>query len=138
MKKEPDSVNLDGHSLAMLDQKAAGGKEGTAKGKGNQVVLCRIGDKNLQGDRVHCVLYPADESPLELGGTAYGTFDELLEGLGGVCARDLDCGRGARAWSRRGWAGRVQGEKQRADVMRVISLRILTAERCAIYLEPAD
>lgn len=66
----------------MLDKKAAGGNDGIGSGEGKKVVLCRIGDREGQGDRVQCVLWPAEESTLTLGGLEYGNFDELIEGHG--------------------------------------------------------
>ena len=66
----------------MLDKKAAGGKAGTGNAEGNKVVLCRIGDKEGQGDEVQCVLMSAEESTLTLGGLDYRTFNQLLQGEG--------------------------------------------------------
>lgn len=66
----------------MLDKKAAGGKDGAGNEKGDKVVLCRIGDREGQGDNVHCVLMSAETSTLTLSGIEYGTFDQLIEGKG--------------------------------------------------------
>lgn len=66
----------------MLDKTAAGGKDGARNEERDKVVLCRIGDREGRGDKVHCVLISAEESTLTLGGLQYGTFDQLLEGKG--------------------------------------------------------
>lgn len=77
LKNKPESVDLDGRFFGVLDRKAA-----VDDGEGGQVVLCRIGDKEGQGDEVHGVLMLAKESTLTLGGMEYGTFDQLIEGKG--------------------------------------------------------
>lgn len=82
LKNKPDGVDLDGKFFGVLDKKAAGGKDETENGAGNNVVLCRIGDTEGQGNKVQCVLMSAEESTLTLGGMEYGTFDQLLEGKG--------------------------------------------------------
>lgn len=82
MKNKPDGVDLEGKFFGVLDKKAAGGKDGTENGEGNKVVLCRIGDREGQGDEVQCVLMSAEESTLTLSGMEYGTFDQLIEGKG--------------------------------------------------------
>ncbi len=66
----------------MLDKEAAGGKDGAGNGEGNKVVLCGIGDREGQGNKVQSVLVLAEESTLTLGGMEDGTFDQLIEGKG--------------------------------------------------------
>jgi len=79
LKNKPDKVDLEGRFFGVLDKKAAaGGKDG----KENKVVLCRIRDKEGQGDKVQCVLWSARKSTLTLGGMESGDFDELIEGQG--------------------------------------------------------
>jgi len=74
LKNKPDKVDLEGRFFSVLDKKAAG--------KENKVVLCRIGDKEGQGDKVQCVLWSAEKSTLTLGGIESGDFDELIRGKG--------------------------------------------------------
>ena len=74
LKNKPDKVDLEGKFFGILDQEAAG--------KENKVVLCRIGDKEGQGDKVQCVLWSAWKSTLTLGRTESGDFDELIKGNG--------------------------------------------------------
>lgn len=78
LRNKPDKVLLEGKFFGVLDKRASGGKDG----KENKVVLCRIGDKDGQGDKVQCVLMSAEESTLTLGGMEYGNFDGLIEGKG--------------------------------------------------------
>ena len=83
----------------MLDKKAAGGKAGTGNAEGNKVVLCRIGDKEGQGDEVQCVLMSAEESTLTLGGLVFGNFVQLCLGVGLYVPEIYvfgDWGRGSR------------------------------------------
>lgn len=75
-------MNLEGKFFGVLDKKATGGKDGAGNEKENKVAVCRIGDKEGQGDKVQCVLMSAKESTLMLGGMEYGNFDELIEGRG--------------------------------------------------------
>lgn len=78
LRNKPYKVDLDGRFFAVLDKKAGGGEDGD----GHMVVLCRIGDKEGQGDKVHCMLWSAKESLLTLSGLDYGDFDNFLEGKG--------------------------------------------------------
>ncbi|MCJ1348139.1 hypothetical protein MMC31_006370 [Peltigera leucophlebia] len=83
LKNKPDGVDLEGKFFGVLDKKAAGcGKDGARNEEGDKVVLCRIGDREGHGDKVHCVLMSAEESTLTLSGIEYGTFDQLIEGKG--------------------------------------------------------
>ncbi len=77
MKNKPDKVDLEGRFFGVLDKKAAAGGNDE---KEKKVVLCRIGDKEGQGDKVQCVLWSAEGSTLTLGGMEYGNFDELIKG----------------------------------------------------------
>jgi len=74
LRNKRDKVDLEGKIFGVLDKKAAG--------KENKVVLCRIGDKEGQADKVQCVFWSARKSTLTLGGMESGDFDELIEGQG--------------------------------------------------------
>ena len=63
-------MDLESRFFAVLDKKAETGS----------VALCRIGDEDLQGDELSCVLVKAEESSLMLAGMEYG-------GLGGIGAQ---------------------------------------------------
>lgn len=79
---KPDKLDLEGRFFGVLEKNAADRKDGTGNVEGNKVVLCRIGDKEGQGNKVQCVLMSAEESSLTLSGMEYGTFDHLIEGKG--------------------------------------------------------
>ena len=72
LSKKPENTYLDGHFFAVLDKKA----------KQSKVVLCRIGDDELKGDALSCVLMPAEDSSLTLSGMEYGTWEELVDDAG--------------------------------------------------------
>ena len=72
LTKKPNSVDLEDKFFAVLDKKAEKG----------MVALCRIGNREGEGDEVSCVLMKAEESSLTLAGMEYGTWEELLHGRG--------------------------------------------------------
>lgn len=65
-------MDLESRFFAVLDKKAETGS----------VALCRIGDRDLQGDELSCVLVKAEESSLMLAGMEYGNWEELVHGRG--------------------------------------------------------
>lgn len=84
LKNKPDWVDLEGEFFFFgeLYKAAAGGKDGARNEEGDKVVLWRIGDREGQGDTVHCVLTSAEESTPTLGRMEYGAFDQLIERKG--------------------------------------------------------
>lgn len=66
-------MDLEPKFFAVLDKKATEG----------QIVLCRTGDREGEGDEVSCDLEEAKYSLLRLLGMEYGTWEELLEARGG-------------------------------------------------------
>ena len=74
LKEAPKDVNLERKFFAVLDEKA--------ERSDPSVALCRIGDKDGNGDEVKCILRNAKESSLILAGFEYGDFDEILKGQG--------------------------------------------------------
>ena len=64
-------MDLDSNFFAVLDKEATG--------KEPKVVLVKIGNENLEGDQVSCMLEDAGVSSLYLAGMEYGTWEEFAE-----------------------------------------------------------
>ena len=80
IRNKPKDVKLDSHHFGILDKEA---------GKSGKVVLCRIGDAHLKGNRVTCMLWNAGTSTLTLGGLEYGDWDDHLSGNIGEYTPDI-------------------------------------------------
>ena len=65
-------MDVDPRFFGLLDKKA----------KELKVVLCRVGDRQGKGNDVQCVLVPAEESTLTLGGLQSGVWEDLVESKG--------------------------------------------------------
>ena len=68
LRAKPHDIDLDSNFFAVLDNEAP-----------TKVVLVKIGDKNLKGDQVSCMLEDAEVSSLYLAGMEYGTWEEIAE-----------------------------------------------------------
>ena len=67
LKQKPASVDLDAHHFAILDRKS---------GKDRSIVVCKIGDIDLKGDRLNYHRYPAQRASTLLMGIEYGEWEE--------------------------------------------------------------
>lgn len=68
LQEKPDDVDLDSHHFAILDRRTE--NDGT-------IVICRIGNKDLEGDELDYTRLEANLASLHLGGMEYGTWEEL-------------------------------------------------------------
>lgn len=68
LQEKPDDVDLDSHHFAILDRRTE--KDGT-------IVICRIGNKDLEGDQLDYTRLEANSASLHLDGMEYGTWEEL-------------------------------------------------------------
>lgn len=66
LKEKPDSVDLDTHHFAILDQRT---------GSNGAIVICKIGEMNLKGDKLDYLRFDAAEAALHLGRMEYGTWE---------------------------------------------------------------
>ena len=69
IKRKPKDVKLDSHHFGLLDKQS---------GQSGKVVLCKIGDKYLKGNKVTCLLWDVRTSTLTLGGLNFGDWEEWL------------------------------------------------------------
>ena len=70
LKNKPDGVDLEAHHFAILD--------GCAERDGS-VVVCKIGDKDLNGSELDYSRYSARGASNFLRGMEYGEWEELKE-----------------------------------------------------------
>jgi hypothetical protein len=68
LKLKPETADLDEHHFVILDRRAE--KDGT-------VVVCRIGDAHLEGDKLDYIRFPAEMASLHLGGMEFGTWEDF-------------------------------------------------------------
>ena len=80
VQSKPENVAPDSHFVGLLDKQAV---------KSGKMVLCRIGDRHLQGDEVTRVLWKAEMSTSTLAGQKYGGWDDILTGNIGPYTPDI-------------------------------------------------
>ena len=68
LKNKADNIDLDDHHFAILDRGAKGEET---------VVVCRIGDKNLKGDNLDWIRFPASRASLHLAGMEFGEWEDF-------------------------------------------------------------
>jgi hypothetical protein len=68
LKQKPETVDLDAHHFVILDRRAE---------KDGAVVVCRIGDAHLEGDKLDYIRFPAEMASLHLGGMEFGTWEDF-------------------------------------------------------------
>ena len=66
LQGKPDSVDLDAHHFAVLDKQTA---------EDGQVLVCKIGDKDLKGDKIQTRKYDAKMASTFLVGLEYGDWE---------------------------------------------------------------
>ncbi|KAF7186720.1 hypothetical protein HII31_11952 [Pseudocercospora fuligena] len=84
LQAKPENVDLDDHYFAILDRKAEAPSE--------SVVLCKIGDIDLQGDTVTCFRVEATSASSFLSGMEYGEWEEMREGTHKKPFAEIDYG----------------------------------------------
>ncbi|KAF2717422.1 hypothetical protein K431DRAFT_233168 [Polychaeton citri CBS 116435] len=68
LKQKPDTADLDGHHFAIIDR---------ISGEDKSIIVCKIGDKDLQGDKVDYRRYLARRASTMLQGLEYGEWEEI-------------------------------------------------------------
>lgn len=67
LKNKPDTVDLDPHHFAILEQ--------GAKGQKMSIVVCKIGDRSLKGDTLDCLRHDANFAASFLLGIDAGEWE---------------------------------------------------------------
>ena len=88
LQEKPETVDLDSHHFAILDMKATEGS----------VVVCKIGDEDLQGDSLSFVRKSARHMASFLNGMEPYTWEEQFEGVRGRKRHvEIDYGDGGKS-----------------------------------------